>query len=59
MAYSFSFFTDLLTYNTEVTALRELGLLDEIRTKTQVYNLAQKLRKPKDQIARYKIKKPL
>jgi ATP-dependent DNA helicase RecG len=49
--------TDLLTYNTEVTELRTNGLLIEIRNNVTAKNLAFKLRKPKDQITRFKVKR--
>lgn len=49
---------DLLTYNIEVTELRKSGLLVEIRNNVSAKNLAYKLRKPKDQITRFKVKKP-
>ena len=50
--------TDLLTYNTAVTELRKNGLLVEIRNNVNAKTLAFKLRKPKDQIARFKVKRP-
>lgn len=49
---------DLLTYNTEVTELRTKGILNEIRNKINAKNLAYKLRKPKNQITRFKIVRP-
>ncbi len=49
---------DLLTYNTEVTELRNNGLLVEIRNNAKAKSLALKLKKKKDQIARFKIKRP-
>lgn len=49
---------DLLTYNTEVTELRTKGLLNEIRNKINAKNLAFKLKKPKNQITRFKVVRP-
>lgn len=49
---------DLLTYNTEVTELRTKGVLREIRNKINAKNLAFQLRKPKNQITRFKVVRP-
>jgi ATP-dependent DNA helicase RecG len=46
---------DLLTYNTEVTELRKKGILVEIRNNISAKNIADKLRKPKSQIGRFKV----
>lgn len=50
--------TDLLTYNTEVTELRKSGTLIEIRNNISAKNIASTLRKPKDQITRFRVSKP-
>jgi len=45
-------------FTQEVTALRNQGVLTEIITSQQAYNLAKKSKKNKKDIARYKVKTP-
>lgn len=46
---------DLLTYNREVTELRNKGILSEIRTKISVAAIAKKTKKARSQIPRFKV----
>jgi hypothetical protein len=50
--------TETEKFTQEVTVLRNQGILTEIITSQQVYNLAKKSKNNKKDIPRYKVKVP-